>query len=59
MKGEKKEAYITANDGVRIAYQCFGSEGPVVVLLHGATFSLPLHRPLLLTQELKYKLRSQ
>ena len=37
MKGDKKEAYITTNDGVRIAYERFGSEeGPIVVLLHGA-----------------------
>ncbi|KAK9835967.1 hypothetical protein WJX81_002235 [Elliptochloris bilobata] len=35
MNAEKKEAFITTNDGVKVAYQCFGSEGPVVVLLHG------------------------
>ena len=36
MKADKKEAFITSNDGVKLAYETFGSDGPVVVLLHGA-----------------------
>lgn len=33
--------YVTTQDGVKLAYDKIGSEGPVVVLVHGADASGP------------------
>jgi hypothetical protein len=43
MRADKKEAFITSNDGVKLAYEVFGSDGPVVVLLHGAQVAVSSH----------------
>ena len=35
--------YVTTQDGVTLAYDKIGSEGPVVVLVHGTDASGPAH----------------